>query len=230
MGERSRPASMAAARGAYNPRRDERRARGRPGVHTRVVRAREFRPGGSKSLAQRALLCAAVATARPSSPASRTPRTCAPPPSWSLAWASLRASDPARVRIDGAPPGPDAGLAPRGALAVGESGTLARLATAWWRSPAVRSSAGRRGARLAALPQEPGAVPDAARGGVELVRQNLPGTWPVELVSCAPPAELELVRPASSQEVSGSCWRSPRTRGARSCACAGASRANPTCA
>ena len=33
------------------------------------------------------------------------------------------------------------------------------------------------------------------RAGVELLMQNLPGTWPVELIAAEPPTALELVRP-----------------------------------
>jgi 3-phosphoshikimate 1-carboxyvinyltransferase len=88
-------------------------------------------------------------------------------------------------------------------LDVGESGTLARLATAlvaFASAPGERWTIRARGSLLfrksAALFQA------LASNGVRLAQQNLPGTWPVELVAAEPPEELELARPQSSQEVS----------------------------
>jgi 3-phosphoshikimate 1-carboxyvinyltransferase len=110
----------------------------------------------------------------------------------------------AGVRVGGAPPGPAGGLASEWALQVGESGTLARLATALAAlasRPGTRWTIGARGSLLfrRSLPLF-GALRAA---GVEIRNQNLPGTWPVELVSSVPPARIRLERPVSSQEVSG---------------------------
>jgi 3-phosphoshikimate 1-carboxyvinyltransferase len=164
-----------------------------------------FRPGGSKSLAQRALCLAAVAHGECEigglGEAEDVRATLDLLEALGVPLERLGASS---VRVTGVPPGPGAGLAARGAVNVGESGTLARLATA------LLALASRSGARwtIAAsgtllfrrsLPL----FATLRAAGVELARQNLPGTWPVELVSAAPPAELVLARPVSSQEVSG---------------------------
>lgn len=164
-----------------------------------------FRPGGSKSMAQRALFCAAVA--RGATEIEGLPDGDDVRAARALLAALGVACEPAgarAVRVHGAPPGAAAGLAPHEHAAVGESGTLARLATALlalasrpgtrWTIAASGSLLFRRSAPLFAALQ---------RAGVELALQNLPGTWPVELVSVAPPSELTLVDPISSQEVSG---------------------------
>lgn len=196
---------MAGVRGAYNPPSMMAGARAEPVglAPDSCVRGR-FRPGGSKSLAQRALLVSAVARGTSAIEGLS-------------AAADVRAAlgllealgvgcerEGTRVRVTGIPPGPGSGLAPGGRVSVEESGTLARLATALL---ALASRSGSRWTIAASgsllfrrsLPL----FETLAAAGVELARKNLPGTWPVELVAAAPPAELELVGPVSSQEVSG---------------------------
>jgi 3-phosphoshikimate 1-carboxyvinyltransferase len=98
----------------------------------------------------------------------------------------------------------DGGLVARGPLDAGESGTLARLATALLALAGRPGQVVTIGARGSLLFRRSTPLFDALRAaGVEIRRQNLPGTWPVELTSVQPPPALELVRPVSSQEVSG---------------------------
>ena len=168
-----------------------------------------FRPAGSKSLAQRALLAAAVArgTTQLAGLGEGEDVRAALELVTALARSCTQdviANHLGVLRVEGLPPARAAGLAPRAALTVGESGTLARLSTALLAlasRPLERWTVEARGTLLfrKSLPL----FQTLRAAGVELVRQNLPGTWPVEFVSIAPPAELELVRAVSSQEVSG---------------------------
>jgi 3-phosphoshikimate 1-carboxyvinyltransferase len=176
-----------------------------------------WRPSGSKSQAQRALVFGAFAqgTTRLEGPSEGEDVRAA-----RALVAALGATESARepgLAVRGEPPGAQAGRAARGTLVVGESGTLARLATAL---VALASRPGERwtiaadGTLLFRSSRPLFAA--LARAGVRLARQNLPGTWPVELVSAAPPTELELVGPVSSQEVSGllaalAAWPETRT-------------------
>jgi 3-phosphoshikimate 1-carboxyvinyltransferase len=163
-----------------------------------------FRPGGSKSLVQRALLLAAVAegTSAIEGVSDAGDVQAALGALGALGVASGRAGE-SHVRVTGTPPGVHAGLAAGGPVSVGESGTLARLATAlvalasrpgtrWTVTPRGSLVARRSAALFAAL----------RRAGVELARQERAGAWPVELVAALPPAEVTLIDPASSQEVS----------------------------
>ena len=170
------------------------------------VRGR-FRPDGSKSLAQRALLAAAVAQGASEidglSEAEDVRSALGVLGALGVACERAR---PSSARVQGVPPGPGTGLVPEGVLSAGESGTLARLVTA------LVALAGRSGARWtitaegSLLFRKSAPLFEAlSAAGVELARQNLPGTWPVELVSVTPPRALALGRPVSSQEVSGLC-------------------------
>jgi len=161
-----------------------------------------FRPGGSKSLAQRSLLAASVAR-------GETRLAGLTHDADSAAALALVADLGARTRtqddrqgVEGRPPGPGALRAGR-ALGVGESGTLARLATALVAlasAPGERWTVRARGSLL--FRKSPALFAALEQAGVELLLQNLPGTWPVELRSCAPPPRIQLQRPQSSQEVS----------------------------
>ncbi len=194
---------MAGARGAYNPRpmTTGLQALGlAPGSRVHGV----FRPGGSKSLAQRALLFAAVArgtTVIEHLPAGEDVRAAR-----ALVTAlgvQVEAHGPLGVRLVGRPPDGAEPLAPEDVLELGESGTLARLATALVAlasAPGTHATLAARGSLLFRRSRPLFAA--LARAGVKLERQNLPGTWPVELVSAAPAAELTLDEPLSSQEVS----------------------------
>jgi 3-phosphoshikimate 1-carboxyvinyltransferase len=193
---------MAGAREAYNPRTMPAAAIGLGPdscVHGR------FRPGGSKSLAQRALLLAAVARGESEieglSGADDVRSALGALQALGVAY---ERTGPTRGRVRGIPPGPEIGLEAHGEVRAGESGTLARLATALlalssrsgsrWTITASGSLLFRRSVPL---------FEALASAGVELARANLPGTWPVELVAVAAPRALELVHPVSSQEVSG---------------------------
>jgi len=213
--------SMAGARAAYNSR-----PMGRPDAATERILGLEpggavrgvFRPGSSKSLAQRCLLAAAVARGETHLQGLALDQDSA---------AALQLVSDLGVRcetsadgprIHGRPPGP-AALRARGALDVGESGTLARLATALVAlasEPGERWTIRARGSLL--FRKSPALFRSLERAGARLAQQNLPGTWPVELVAAAPPAELELLRPQSSQEASAlllALAAHPGTRGLR---------------
>lgn len=161
-----------------------------------------FRPGSSKSLAQRALMLAAVARGETRLVGlSEDEDGAAAARLVSDLGVRCRAQG-TELRIGGGPPG-DSALRSTVELAVGESGTLARLATALVAlasAPGERWTLRARGSLL--FRRSPALFTSLERAGVRFARQNLPGTWPVELVSVAPPAELELVRPQSSQELS----------------------------
>lgn len=164
-----------------------------------------FRPPASTSLAQRALLAGAAGhgiTRLASLPETEDVRAA-------LAVLAAAGVEFARdaggaVRVPGVPPGVRGGLRPQAPVPVGESSTLARLATALLAlasRPGERWVVSARGSLLAHRSRPLFRALTVA--GVELVRQNLPGTWPVELVACVPPPRLELAGPVSSQEVSG---------------------------
>ena len=189
---------------------------------------RGFEPGGrvagalrvpsSKSLAQRALLAAALASGRtriahlPNGEDVHALRA---------ALASLgvetTSSGPASCTIVGRPPGLQGGLGARASrcsgathaeaqaqlsVAVGESGTAARFLTtalALCAAPGTRfrvegrGSLSRRGSR---------ALFDALRdAGVEIALSG-EGGWPLELRAIGPPSTLRLRQPNSSQELS----------------------------
>lgn len=169
-----------------------------PGGSVRGV----FRPGGSKSLAQRALLAAAVArgTTRLAGLSADADTAAALALVTDLGATARGGAD--GHELEGRPPGAAALRATR-ALSVGESGTLARLATALVAlagAPGERWTVRARGSLL--FRRSPALFAALERAGVALLQQNLPGTWPVELRASAPPARLELARPQSSQEVS----------------------------
>jgi 3-phosphoshikimate 1-carboxyvinyltransferase len=175
---------------------------------TAPVRGRLAVPG-SKSLAQRTLVCAGLcggttrivglSTGEDVRAALELVEACG-------ARVERASAMPAAVAIAGVPPGPHRGWTPRDALDVGESGTLARLATA---ALALCGRAGRayeiraRGslqkrssrALFAALARA-GVVFESA-DAVEPVER-----WPVRVRPIGPPSELEIVAPRSSQEVS----------------------------
>lgn len=209
--------SMAAARGAYNPRPMTSSADPLGLTPGSCVRGRCV-PPGSKSLAQRALLAAALARGRTTleglSEGDDVRAALALLPALGVAVERQGAT---RATVSGARSGEASQLVAAGPLEVGESGTLARLVTA------VVALAGRPGgawtiSARGTLLFRKSAPLFAALGaaGVEYRRQNLPGTWPVELLSATPPREVRLVGPVSSQEVSGlllalSAHAQPRT-------------------
>jgi 3-phosphoshikimate 1-carboxyvinyltransferase len=169
---------------------------------TRASRvAGRLRAPGSKSLAQRALVAAALADG--------STRIAGLPGGDDVAralalieacGASVVRLAPAAVRVDGRPPGPGRGLAPREPLELGESGTLARFALAvlglcasterWIELRASGTLARRRSDAL---------IDALAASGVEFETR----TFPVRLRPLGPATRIDLVAPRSSQELSG---------------------------
>ncbi len=161
-------------------------------------------PPGSKSIAQRALVCAALTGGEtrlgglPEGGDVGAARGLA-------ARVAIGCAEEARdrLRIQGRPPGPAGGWEEGSPLEVGESGTLARLASA------AAGLCGRPGASLRLQGRgslerrsSPALFQALERAGVSCAFERGRGTWPVEVVPCGPPAEVLLERPASSQEVS----------------------------
>lgn len=169
--------------------------------------AGEFRPPGSKSIAQRLVVAASLGheefriTALPDGAdvlaALAVARTVA---------RDVRTLAPAAVAITGNPPGPHRGWAPSVPLAVGESGTLARLALA------ALALCGRGGALYTLAPSgtlvrraSPALVRALAESGVDLealAGGDASATFALRVRPIGPPAELVLRAPRSSQEVS----------------------------
>lgn len=175
----------------------------RPPAGGRGVVRGDVRVPGSKSIAQRAVVLAALAP-------GRTRLTGFPDGDDATAALALAAAAgatvtrlaPAAFAIDGRPPGPHRGWRADPPLVAGESGTLARLATAAF---ALCGDAGRAGtiavagtlakrssAALFRALREAGVRTDPA----DAVR------WPVAITPLGPPNEIVLRDPASSQEVS----------------------------
>lgn len=173
---------------------------------SREVRG-SLRVPGSKSIAQRALLAASVAGGR--TRIAGLPRGGDVDAALALiemAGARVERLAPAAIAITGRPPGPGRGLAPReagAAVSAGESGTLARLATAVL---ALASEAGRRfeiRAEGTLLRRESRALFGAlTRAGVEVAHLGRPHGWPARVRSIGPPSAIGIADPASSQEVS----------------------------
>lgn len=159
----------------------------------------------SKSLAQRALLAAALC----------------PEPVWIARLgdggedlrrareliaglgARLEAPTPGALRVRGLAPGPSRGWRADQALELGESGTLARLATA---AAGLCGQAGRAielqaGGSLLRR-SSPALFAALRRAGVGLRFLAREDAWPVEVRPIGPPSHLLLVAPTSSQELS----------------------------
>jgi len=188
-----------------------------PCVRHAAARARGLRPGppvhgtlrvpGSKSIAQRALLAASLASGR--TRIAGLPRGGDVDAALALVegcGARVERLAPAAVAITGRPPGPHRGLAPPGPVSVGESGTLARLATAVL---ALASAPGAMGKRYeiratgTLLRRESRALFAAlASAGVEVEHLGRPHGWPARVRSIGPPSAIAITDPASSQEVS----------------------------
>lgn len=190
---------MAACVGRYNPRVE--RATGlRPGGAIRGT----LRVPGSKSIAQRALLAASLASGRTA--IAGLPRGSDVDAALRLiedAGAQVERPFPAVVAVHGRPPGPHRGLSPAGPVSARESGTLARLATAVL---ALGAEPGKRHeirAEGTLLRRESRALFEAlARAGVAVESLGAAHGWPVRVRSIGPPSALRIERPRSSQEVS----------------------------
>jgi len=162
-----------------------------------------LRPPGSKSLAQRALVCAALADGRTRVEGLSDGEDVR------AALAALRAVGaeldelaPGALSVVGRSPAAG-GWRALGPVAVGESGTLARLVTA------ALGLAGAPGAAAEVRPagslrrRASTALVRALAGAGCAPRSLAPGgTWPLALRAAAPPAEVLLVEPGSSQEAS----------------------------
>lgn len=172
------------------------------------IRGRALVPG-SKSLAQRAIVCAGLC--------GGTTRIAGLPDGDDVraalalveaCGARVERLAPAAVSIHGLPPGPHRGWAPKVPLELGESGTLARLATAGVAlcgragqayELRARGSLQRRASRaLFTALAEAGAVFETAEGS-PLAE---PAGWPLCVRPLGPPSEIDLMHPRSSQEVS----------------------------
>jgi 3-phosphoshikimate 1-carboxyvinyltransferase len=159
---------------------------------------------GSKSVAQRRLLLAAAAHGR--TRLSGLPRggdvDAARAMVAQLASATRRLA-PAALEVEGAPPGPHRGFAPRSALDAGESGTLARLATAMLALAAHARSTTRIEARGTLLERSSAPLCAALRAaGAGLEHHGRADGWPLSVRAIGPPSTIRLVEPVSSQEVS----------------------------
>jgi len=158
---------------------------------------------GSKSIAQRALLLASLAGGRtrlaglPGGADVSATRTLI-----AAAGARVETLAPAAAAVEGRPPGPERGWVSATPLALGESGTLARIATA------VAGLCGRAGHALELVPQGTLARRSSApllralrQAGVRTDPADAIG-WPVRVFPIGPPDSLTLIDPVSSQEVS----------------------------
>lgn len=167
----------------------------------------EARLPGSKSLAIRALLAASLAAGRTRvTNLSEGQDVAAALGLIEAAGADLTRLAPRAVAVVGRPPGPHRGWAPTGPLEAGESGTLARLASAVLglaaRAPGpyelrVSGTLARRASPplFRALAQAGVGLEPAAAGSPE-------GGWPVRIRPIGPPPLVTLREPVSSQEVS----------------------------
>jgi 3-phosphoshikimate 1-carboxyvinyltransferase len=204
---------MTAPERGYNPRLVS-RAQGRPGAEDAVCGLRPRSPirgriavPCSKSIAQRALVLASLT-------GGTTRITALDPPGArgddveralalvEAAGARVERLAPGAVAVTGRPPGPHRGWSGDIALEAGESGTLARLATA---ALAFCGTAGRaREVRASGTLLGRASTPLFAAlrsAGVITVPADAEG-WPVSLVPIGPPSEVRLDAPVSSQEVS----------------------------
>jgi 3-phosphoshikimate 1-carboxyvinyltransferase len=171
----------------------------RPGAELRGA----ARVPGSKSIAQRGLLLASLSGGRtrlaglPGSQDVRSTRALV-----TAVGARVETLAPAAVAVEGRPPGPERGWESATPLMLGESGTLARMATA------VAGLCGRAGSRFELLPE--GTL--ARRSSAPLLRALRQGgvrtdpadgvAWPLRVFPIGPPDTLTLIDPVSSQEVS----------------------------
>lgn len=170
----------------------------------------ELRVPGSKSIAQRALIAAGIAGGATSiaglpdgddvTSALALIEACG---------ARVEKLAPRAVRVHGRPPGPHRGLEARSAVDVGESGTLARLATA------AIGLCGRVGTEFEIRARgslrtrkSPALFRALAAAGVGLQATETADVaqaterWPVRVVPIGPPSSLSILDPSSSQEVS----------------------------
>ncbi len=158
---------------------------------------------GSKSLAQRALVLAALCGGRtrvtgiPDGDDARRALALI-----AAAGARVERLAPAAVAVDGRPPGPHRGWSAGAPLDAGESGTLARLSTAALALCGTAARDARVEARGTLRARRSPALFAALRAaGVRTDPPDADG-WPVALTPVGPPSTLAIDAPSSSQEVS----------------------------
>lgn len=160
----------------------------------------------SKSIAQRTLVCAALASGVTRiSALGGGEDSAAALALIEQAGARVERLAPKAVAIHGRPPGPHRGWTATRALDAGESGTLARLATAALGFCATSSRALELHVRGTLAKRKSPALFDALRtSGVrfEALDGATPGGWPVRMHPIGPPSSVTIVDPSSSQEVS----------------------------
>lgn len=171
---------------------------GKVGVVTGTVRV-----PGSKSIAQRAVVIAALAPGRT--------RLAGLPDGEDVlaalelvraAGARVEKLAPAACAIDGRPPGPHRGWRADPALSAGESGTLARIATAAFAFCGDAGRAGRVEVRGTLASRSSASLFDALRSAGVRTDPVDASRWPAVITPIGPPNVVTLVHPKSSQEVS----------------------------
>jgi len=164
------------------------------------------RPPASKSLAIRTLLAAALARGRTRLEGLSDAGDVVAARKLVEALTGVRSVGAAGARIDGTPPGFYTGWRVPDGVEVGESGTLARLATAalaFCGTPGERQVIRASGSLLT---RESPALLRSLEGagvGVELLHDDAGRRgWPLAVTSIDPPEEVVLEHPTSSQEAS----------------------------
>ncbi len=171
---------------------------------------------GSKSIAQRGLVLAAVCGGRtrlsglPDGADVRAARALI-----AAAGARVEVLAPAAVAVEGRPPGPERGWGSAEALQLGESGTLARMATA------AAGLCGRASGVLELVPAGTLTRRTSApllralrQAGVRTDPNDAIG-WPLRVHPIGPPDIVTLVDPLSSQEASALPRSRARSRAGR---------------
>ncbi|MCA8980446.1 MAG: hypothetical protein KDC14_10505, partial [Planctomycetes bacterium] len=164
------------------------------------------RPPASKSLAIRSLLASALARGRTRIEGLSDADDVRAALRLVESLTTVRSVGAGGARVDGSPPGYYSGLRPNGAVEVGESGTLARLATgalAFCGATGERHEIRASGTLLAR--ESPALLAALERAGarVELLHADASRRgWPLAVTAVEPPEELLLENPSSSQEAS----------------------------
>jgi len=175
------------------------------GLEPELCVAGVLRPPGSKSIAIRTLLSAALAegeTVLAGLPPGEDVAACRAVVE-ALGVGICEEGD-GGLRVRGRSPAQGSFLRPEVEVPCGESGTLARLATAVLAFCGEPGSPARVGASGTLLRRSSEPLLEVLSGaGVGLEPASDEGSWPLELVSAAPPPTLLLQAPVSSQELSG---------------------------
>lgn len=164
------------------------------------------RPPASKSLAIRTLLAAALSRGRTRLEGLSDADDVRAARALVGELTAVRSVGASGARIDGAPPGFYSGWSPERGVEVGESGTLARLATAalaFCGTPGGRHEIRASGTLLAR--ESPALLAALERAGVRIELLHGDSSrrgWPLAVTSVEPPEELLLEHPTSSQEAS----------------------------